>query len=34
MHLLILSEAAVVSPDVLLEVHLLSVFNQLANYNW
>ncbi len=30
MHLLTLSEAAVASPDVLLEVHQLGVFNQLA----
>ena len=33
MHLLTLSETAVVYPYVLLEVHPLSVLNQLANYN-
>ena len=31
MRILTVSEAAVASPDVLLEVHLLTVFNQLAD---
>ncbi len=31
MHFLTVSVAAAVPPDVLLEVHRLSVFNQLAN---